>query len=410
MIKRLKVKFVALAMSALFILLSVIVAGMNLITFNAIISEADSTLAILSQNRGSFPDWGDLIGPRPPEGFSPELPHESRYFSILLDKTFRVMYTDTTKISSVDSMQAVRYAKTVLKQSDSRGFIDHFRFLCYVENNDIRIIFLDCSRMLDSFRTFLYASSGMALSGLIIALFVFMFFSGRILRPIAESYEKQKRFITDAGHEIKTPLTIINANVDVLEMELGPGNECLEDIQLQTKRLTSLTNDLVLLSRMEESEGSMQMIEFPLSEVVSDAALSFRTPAQAQRKVFSCDIQPTLSINGNSKAIEKLVCILMDNALKYSPASGTIRLTLEQHMKQITLSVFNTTVMEISQEQLNHVFDRFYRTDASRNSETGGHGIGLSVAKAIVSAHGGRIQVNSADPYEFQVTVSLPVQ
>lgn len=410
MIKRLKAKFIVLAMSALFILLCIIVAGMNVINYNAVIHEADATLSILSQNQGTFPEWNSFPHFFPPKDFSSELPHESRYFSVLFDSTFHLIYTDTAKISSVTPQQALGYAQTVLQQENSQGFIDEFRFLCYAEKNDIRIIFLDCGRKLDSFKTFLYASSGMALAGLSIAFFVFLFFSGRILRPISESYEKQMQFITDAGHEMKTPLTIINANVDVLEMELGTDNECLEDIQTQAKRLTALTNDLVLLARMEETDLSVQMIDFPLSEVVSDTALSFRTLAQTQDLSFLCDIQPTLTMKGNSKAIEKLVMILMDNALKYSPIGGTVSLTLAQHMKQFCLTVSNTSEASISKEQLAHVFDRFYRTDASRNSETGGHGIGLSIAKAIVSTHNGKIQALSPDEHTFQIIVSLPAQ
>lgn len=404
MIKKLKARFIVLSMTSLFALLSLLVVGMNLINYTTVVSDADQVLALLSKNKGTFSDPELHL----PHDMSPETPYESRYFSVYLNSSGSVINTETSKITSVDSATAIRYAQTVTEREKDRGFIGKYRYLCYQEPSGSRIVFLDCGRNLQSFRSFLTASVGIALGGLIAVFFVIFFFAGRIIRPIAESYEKQKRFITDAGHEIKTPLTIINANVDVLEMELDEGNEFLEDVRSQAKRLTSLTNDLVLLARMEEAQESMQKIDFPLSEVVADAALPFRTPAQAQGKEFLCSIQPTLTLNGNGKAIQQLVSILMDNALKYSPTGGTISLTLEQRAKTISLTVFNTTDAEIRRDQLSRVFDRFYRTDSSRNSETGGHGIGLSVAKAIVTAHGGKIQASSHDGRSFCITALFP--
>lgn len=414
MIRKLKIRFITLSMTALVILLTVIVAGMNLINYNAIVSEADSTLSILSQNKGRFPDMNinddfDNHKEKPLQhGMSPELPYESRYFSVLLSESEKVILTETSKIASVDSAEAVEYAQSVINRNDIQGFIEQYRFTCYNDSGGKRIIFLDCSRKLDSFRTFLYASLAMTLAGIVFVFFVICFFAGRIIQPIAESYEKQKRFITDASHEIKTPLTIINANADILEMEIGE-NESLEDIQQQIKRLKSLTNDLVMLTRMEESEDTMQKIEFPLSEVVAEIAQPFHKLAMQQGKKFICKIQPMLSINGNDKAIQKLVSILMDNAFKYSPQGGTVTLNLVRQNKTVYLSIFNTTDTQIKRKNLEHVFDRFYRTDASRNSETGGHGIGLSVAKAIVTAHGGKIQAFSQDGHSFQITAALPV-
>lgn len=409
MIRRLKTKFIALAMAAICVLLAVIVVGMNLINYNAVVAEADSTLSILSQNRGSFPNPMNDRGDRFLFHMSPELPYESRYFSVLFDGSGSVILTDTGKIAAVDSASAVEYAYKAMQSRRPQGFIGNFRYQRSDENGHTRIIFLDCGRKLDSFYTFLYASLAMTLAGIIIVFFVIFFFAGKIVRPIAQSHEKQKRFITDAGHEIKTPLTIIRANVDILEMEFGERNECLEDIQLQTQRLTQLTNDLVLLARMEESENNMQMIDFPVSEIVAEEVMPFRTLAQTQDKQFICDIQPTLTMNGNAKAIRQLVSLLMDNALKYSPARGTISVTMEQSGKSISLTVYNTTEEAISREDLNHVFDRFYRADASRNSESGGYGIGLSVAKAIVTAHAGKIQASTTDGHSFQINVTLPI-
>ena len=149
----------------------------------------------------------------------------------------------------------------VLQEGQSRGFSGNFRYAVSTEGETTRILFLDCGRKLDAFRSFLFASIAISLLGYVVVLLLIAFFSNRIVRPMAESYEKQKRFITDASHELKTPLTIISADVDVLAMDLGE-NEWLEDIQKQARRLTALTEELVYLSRMEESEVSLTMIEF----------------------------------------------------------------------------------------------------------------------------------------------------
>ena len=397
MIRKMKRKFIFLAMTAICVLLCLVVAGMNVINYSFVVEEADSTLELLSQNRGRFPDMkGDWFGPMP-RPMSPELPYESRYFSVLLDHSGKVILTDTGKIAAVDSEAAARYGQKAFYSGDRSGFIGDFRYLRSAENTNHRIVFLDCGRKLDSFHTFLYASVGMTLAGIVAVFFVIFFASGRIVRPIAESYEKQKRFITDAGHELKTPLTIINANVDVLEMEQQGGNEFLEDIRQQTRRLTDLTNDLVLLARMEEAKTHLQKIDFPLSEIVSEAAQPFHVLAQTQSKSFSCHVQPMLTMNGNAKAIGQLVSLLMDNAVKYSPEGGSVELTLQQAGKNVCLTVTNTTEDPVTKEALSHVFDRFYRADASRSSQIGGHGIGLSVAQAIVHAHGGKLQVATQD-------------
>lgn len=407
MIKKLKIKFIILSMTSLFVLLIVIVAGMNIINYRSVVSEADETLELLSKNKGSFPEHDGKKGDKMPPDMNPELPYESRFFSVLLSKEGNVIQTDTSRIKSVDSTEAVDLANKALNKKKESGFIGNFRYSVSKEAVDTRITFLDCGRMLDSYNSFLLASSGMALVGFIIVFFVIFFFAGKIIHPIAESYEKQKRFITDAGHEIKTPLTIINANVDLLELDMGE-NESLSDIKQQTKRLTALTNDLVYLSRMEESTEAVNMIEFPVSELVLEAVNTFKPLAQMKNKEFMWDIEPMLSLNGNAKAIEQLLSILLENALKYSNENGLITVHFKKQGKTLNLKVFNTTDFQVVQESLKYVFDRFYRGDSSRNSQTGGHGIGLSVANAIVNAHNGKISASTNDEKSFLIEVILP--
>ncbi len=409
MIRKLKTRFILLAMSALLVLLSVIVAGMNVLSYTSVVAECDNILSVISQNKGMFPEMGFRPGDKMPPGFSPETPFESRYFTVMIDGDGNIIHVDTSRITSVDRNKAITYAEKAVAKDGNKGFIGSYRYIVKEEFNGVRISFLDWGRRIEAFEDFLGISIIMALAGFAVVSVILIFLAGKIIKPIAESYEKQKRFITDAGHEIKTPLTIINANVDILEMELGEGNESLTDIMQQTKRLRSLTENLVMLTRMEESETTLQKIDFPLSDVAAEAVHPFFNLAYGQAKELIVRIEPSLTLNGNEKSIEQLLCLLLDNALKYSPAGGTITLTLGKKGRNIHLDVCNTTVSEVKQEQLKYVFDRFYRTDDSRNSETGGHGIGLSVAKAIVDAHGGTISACTRDGRSFGIAAELPI-
>lgn len=407
MIRKLKCKFVILSMTSLLALLVVIVTGMNLLNYRSVVTEADAILSVLSQNKGMFPDLAGRPDRESHPKFSPETPYESRFFSVFYDETGQAVNVDVRKIASVSQEDAVSLAGTVMAKGGSSGFAGAYRYMADSAPGGTRITFLDCGRRLDAFRQFLISSVLMSALGLGAVLAVILILSGRIIQPIAEAYEKQKRFVTDAGHEIKTPLTIINANVDILELELGGENESLADIKGQTQRLKSLTEDLVMLSRMEEAEDNLLKIEFPVSEVVTEAAGPFRALAMSEKKEFVCKVEPMLTLNGNDKSIRQLVSILLDNALKYSPQGSRIKLTLAKRGRTIRLSVSNATYFDLDPGQMERVFDRFYRTDSSRNSETGGHGIGLSVAKAIVTAHGGRISAVMEGEKNFVVSASF---
>ncbi|MBE5956380.1 MAG: HAMP domain-containing histidine kinase [Lachnospiraceae bacterium] len=416
MIKKLQTRFVFLTMSALFAVLFVIITGINAVNYNSVIEDIDRLLVHLSENEGTFPEFkreppvkNDKT-PRPFDSYpSMETPYETRYFSVLLERdTGHIMEYDMAHIASVDYKNAEDYALKALQKAKTTGFIDRFRYLKNEEKGTLRIIFMDCGRILDAVRNFLLISTGIALAGFVIVTMIIIYFSNRIIRPLSESYEKQKRFITDASHELKTPLTIINADADILEMEYED-NEWITDIKKQTKRLTELTNNLMLLSRMEESEHRMQKVDFPISETVTEAALSFQALAQTQNKLLHTFIEPMLTFCGDSKGISQLTAILLDNALKYSPENSTITLTLEQKNKLIRLSVSNRTTNQLPRRNLNLLFDRFYRADSSRNSAIKGYGIGLSIAKAVVTAHNGKIKVISPTETEIQIIAQFPI-
>ncbi len=424
MIRKLQRKFVLVAMLSLLIVLTLLVALINGLNYRNLIKEADDTLEMLSELDGEpdsdfqddddefeDPFEDDLDDPafpdrKIPQGFRGERRFQARYFSVDLSASGNVAAVNTRNIATVDEKSAVAMAYNVSSGSRTRGFKGNYRYAGVPIPDGTRWLFLNREMELSTFRSFLWTSIGISLGASLLVLLLLILFSSRIIRPISESYEKQKRFITDAGHELKTPITIIRADADVIESDLGE-NEWLQDIRSQTDRLSSLTNDLIYLSRMEEDGIKIQMTDFSLSDAVTETAQPFQSVALTKNKTFTLSVQPLVTLHGDEKSVRKMVSILLDNAMKYSPENGEIQIRLFQSSKQVHLSVTNTAV---SMEKGSHdrLFDRFYRQDSSRNSETGGFGLGLSIARAVVLAHKGQIHAYSADGTTLTVEAVFP--
>ena len=415
MIRKLRWKFIAAAMLSLLLVLGTLIALINILNYRNLVKEADDMLGMLSEFDDSFPFWlggpdiadrGDEPGGRRQRReFEGERPYQSRYFTVLLSETGEVQETNLKNIVTVDEQEAVEMAQAAAKKGRERGFSGEYRYLGRQEDGAVRWIFLNREGELSTLKSFLWTSIGISFAGCAMVFLLLTLLSSRIVRPIAQSYEKQKRFITDAGHELKTPITIIRADADVIAEDL-PNNEWLSDIRTQTDRLGTLTNELIYLSRMEEEGAKPQMMDFPLSDVVQDAAQPFSAIARTQNKTFSVDVQPMLTLHGDENAIRKLVSILLDNAMKYSPESGSIALSLKKTGRQLRLSVSNTAE-NVEKGSADRLFDRFYRADASRNSETGGFGLGLAIAKAVVEAHKGKIHAWSDDGKSLTVEAAF---
>lgn len=409
MIRKLRTRLVVVCMLSLLLVIAVILGVVLATSYQGVVSDADRVLALLAENEGEFPvlkedfDW-EALGPRRQ---SQELGYEIRYFSVLLDETGAVVETDTGQIAAVDEETAVDYAVQILAQDTQAGFLKDYRYLISQEGTDTRVIFLDCGASMVAFRSTLFTSLWVAAVGLAAVLFLILLFSRRLVRPLILGYEKQKRFITDAGHEIKTPIAIIQADSEVLALESGE-NEWIQDIQHQIRRLSSLTNDLIYLSRMEEDQGRGKFLPLSLSQVVTETAQAFQTMAKSQNKSFTIDVQPGLAMEGEEKALGQLVSVLLDNALKYAPEGGEIALALAQQGKYFRLTVENTA-QGITKELLENLFDRFYRGDVSRDSSQGGYGIGLSIARAVVQAHRGKISAAAKGEDKLLIAVLLPM-
>lgn len=403
MIKKLRIKFIMTAFLSAFVVLIVLVGGINISNYVHVLRDSDKVLKILADNGGTFPDRmlhseAGAIPGEPPRMMqaeridSPEIAFETRFFTVEYSQSGETVRTDTDKISAVSEETAVSLADKVLSGGQKSGFIYDYRYMISdIPEGGRLVIFCDRGAALAGFRNFRNTSIVISLIGLLAIGCVIYFISGKAVRPIEEAGEKQKRFISDAGHEIKTPLSIIRADADVLGMELGEDNEWISDIVKQTERLTLLTNDLISLSKMEEGAESLYMEEVDISALAEDVADSAKAPSITRGITFVSDIEDGVRITCDKKKVYELMSILLDNALKYCPEGGNVSWSLSSKGKKAVIRVTNDLSEAMDKETAKHLFDRFYRADSSRNSESGGFGIGLSVARAVAEAHKGRI-------------------
>ena len=406
MIKKLRIRLVAAAMLSLLIVLLVIMALLNLKNYQSVITRADNILIMLRDRNAVLPSrHDDSLREQIVRNYRfQQFPNEIRYYHITLSTTGDIMSVNTRQIDETDTIDVELYIQSAARMQQDKGFVQQYRFIRYEQEKDIHYIFLDCTASLTVVQMFLRNSIVISAVGLMAILLLITFFSGRIIKPVAQSYEYQKQFITDAGHEMKTPITIIDADAELVEMEL-PDNEWVKDIRIQTKRMAALTRDLIYLSRMEE-QYTMTMIEFPLSEAVSECAASFQALAKTQHKTFTAHIEPMITFYGDENSLLKLVSILLDNAVKYTEESGQISLLLDKQGRKVRLRVENTTDC-LDPQTLTHLFDRFYRADAARD-RTKGFGLGLSIAQTIAAKHKGKITVSMSENKSFVITVLLP--
>ena len=337
--------------------------------------------------------------------FSPEKPFSARYFTVLFDQTGTITETDISQTVSVNQETAREMATHQFSRGSSKGVENSFVYKQVATPEGTLYLFLNCEDDFSYFYSFLWNSIGIAFGGLALVLVLVWFFSGMVMKPVAESYEKQKRFITDAGHELKTPLTIIDANAEVLEMEKGE-SPWIQSIRNQVSRLSDLTQKLVFLSRMEEESTVLSFTDFSLSDAVTETAEPFKAVAAAGEKQLEIHCREGITYHGDESTLRQLVSLLLDNAMKYTNQGGTIAVTLTENGKKKHLSVTNT-VEKRGNTSPSLWFDRFYRQETSRNSSTGGHGIGLSVAEAIVTAHKGKISADYTGEKQVTVTVIL---
>ena len=419
MIRDLRKKFILVAMLSTMLVLTAIMGVVNFSNYREMLDRADEMTALLEQNGGKFPEEPSRheqddteTPPAKPENdekdksrFSVETPFETRYFTVTVDENGEVTDCDLDRIAAVDEETAEEYTQTAQQKNKTTGFQGIYRYRVTETEDGAKYVFLDCRREISNFRTVLVTTISVSLLGLAAVFVLVVIFSRMVFRPVEESIQKQKRFITDASHELKTPLTIIDANTEVMEMESGE-SQWTKSTRKQIQRLSGLVQQLVTLSRLDEEKGLEEKCEFNLSEAVSECVQPYESLAQTREKNLTLNIEEDITYTGDERSIRQLAGILMDNAVKYSSENGNITLTLKKKGKKIFLEVYNDAD-DLPQGKMDVLFERFYRLDSSRNSGTGGSGIGLSVAKAIVQAHKGKITAENKNGRGLTITVIL---
>jgi len=378
-ILKLRIKLIIVSMLATLTVLSLIMTGINFINYQKISNDADATLAYLIEHYGQ-----EDIKPEPPPdnkgggpaefemGISPEVYFESRYFVVMFDESGNITEKDTANIFAITDNQVEKYGKKIYKASKESGFYKTYRYKKFEYENRTAVMFLDSFKSISNMRFFLFAGIAVSLVGFIAVFIIVLLLSNKIVEPISKSYEKQKQFITDAGHEIKTPLAVIQADIDVLSMSVE-ANEWIDDIKLQLKRLSGLTDALIRLSKLDEGRSEMEFSDFSISELALDISDSFLKIASAKGKRIIVNVEDGINFRGEAESISRLFSILLDNAIKYS--SGEV---INFDLKKQNANVIITTINEaenISEEAAQRLFERFYRVDSSRVRQSGGTGL-----------------------------------
>ena len=317
-----------------------------------------------------------------------------------------VTRVSTENIDSVDDELAMKYADYVYETSaPGFGLLGTYRYHYTLDGLKGLIVFVDAQKDFEAAATLITISMIVGIVTFLAVLFPVVLFCKMAVRPVAQAIEKQKQFITDAGHELKTPLAIISADAEVIELCDGE-SEWLTSIKNQTNRMSVLIKNLVNLSKLDELSTSSKKEKFDISTTVREAAEAFATKAKHDGKNLTVTVTEGIGYYGCQEEIIQLISILCDNAIKYSSSEGEIRVNLYKQGKSICLDCYNTCEY-IDPETVDKLFDRFYRADASRSRETGGYGIGLSVAKAIVARHKGKIKAVANGTTEITFKVVL---
>ncbi len=409
MIRTLQRKFVVTAMAAITVLIVFLLGGINVANMVLISSQIDRTLRVVAEleGGGGQPPLPEAGAPRPfmdPPKNDYDTFMSANFFVVRFDRDGGVLSEDVPRTSAVTEEAAEELACRIYADGDESGRSGRFRYLLGQSRSGrgSALVFLDTSAETRAYVRMLLLSgaAGLACWGAMLVLVIFL--SRRAIRPIGENMEKQKQFVTNAGHEIKTPLAIIQSNTEALELFQGE-SKWSRNIKEQTRRLSGLMGNLLALARMDEGAGQVQPVDVDLSGLVEEALRSFAQPMEARDLTLRADIQAEVLLRADPGQMEQLLSLLLDNAVKYADQGGTLWVSLAGLEGKVRLSVQNTcgSLPQVPPERL---FDRFYRADAARTQKTGGCGIGLAVARSIAQANGGTLRAAYLPPDRVDFT------
>jgi len=398
MFKELKNKFLLLNLVTISIMMMIAFSSIYLITYNNVHRDIDMQLHKISQfNQKPKEDFKE---PKPNDDNTQSSQDRSLSFSLITDKEGTIISSFSIFAMDEDSFENAK--KVALSKNSTTGEFKldgtHWAYITESYDAGHRIVFLDITSQQGILTNLIYTFLAVAFVTLIFIFFISRFFANKTIQPIKNAFDKQKQFIADASHELKTPLAVINTNVDVLltngEDNIKEGSKWLYYIKSEVERMTKLTNDLLYLTQVDYSDINMIFSDFNLSEAVENVLLTMEAVIFENNISLQYNIDPNLKTYGNSEQIKQVVMILLDNALKYTNSMGSVTVNLKKYQNNILLSVANTG-KGIPEECMDEIFDRFYRIDKSRSRNNGGYGLGLAIAKAIVKQHKGKISVKS---------------
>lgn len=435
MIKKLQKKFISITAASLFAMILLVLAAVNGIFFFQSNRQLDQRLNMIMSQYLNTPPGSPLPGIQKPDGENQPDPQEPKGAAKKGDKTGDTLHRfedrllirgdgcviclnddgsileirqDAAKNYSEEDLSAVTAA--LLKKGHSQGWCRYFKFRIIThseaDGKTMTVIgLLNASSDLYAVFTMLLISTVIGIISFLLVLLIIILASGHAVKPIAESYTRQKQFVTDAGHELKTPLTVISANSELARMIYGD-SEWFDSIDRQVGKMNGLVRSLITLAKMDEEQKPVFTV-FSLSDAVYDTAKSFQGLLHSQGKLIVFDITENIEYTGDESRLRQLVSILMDNAVKYCDPEGKVAVKLFRD-RQIRLQFINDFA-DAADCELDKLFQRFYRADKARTPD-GSYGLGLSIAKSIVELHRGDIRARALDHGRIMFEVKLAVQ
>lgn len=408
MIKKLRWKFIAVAMISIIVVLMAIIGTITLINYNKTVDNIDKVLTVLVDNGGKFNnlDFGDdnlentdgnnnkdnLNHQKDHGEFTKETPYWTRFFSVKFTNSNPDPAVDTSMIASVSKEEAIDMAKETIDSNSMIGFYGAYRYKVKIANDFKLVVFVDCTKEMRSIRYFVFTGTWISLVGIIAVFIIVFIFSKIVFNPVKRTYDKQKRFVTNAAHELKTPLTIISANNELIDAQYNSLDET-QAIDKQVKKLTIMINNLTLLSKLDEEDKNVDLKEkVDLTKLSNDLIGSFKVIFESRNIKFNFFVDDNCYIKGNTNLISQLLSLLIDNANKY--ALTYIDFEVRIVGKGVELKTSNDA--DIDEKNPNLLLERFYRNDKARG-KIEGSGIGLSVVNEIVKLHKGTIKLNASN-------------
>ncbi len=412
MFKQSKRKIVAAIMSVLVLLLCGTFCVIYLASYVEMTSE---NRGLLEQYVDSYalpggPGDGNLDGGRvkddrgsPPA--KPPMLELSTFYSVAMSKSGQALKVDTADISTFSEDTLVQLAADIIEGGKNDGMVNNLIYRMADKDDYILVAFLDNTVMLENAGTLIFYTLLFGGVALVPLFFLARYLANRIVAPLEESYQRQKQFVSDAGHELKTPVAVVNANLELLSRQIGE-NQWLSNIQYENERMSALILQLLDLARAENATPPMETID--LSSLVCGETLPFETVAYENGLTLNSNIAENIVVHGNGVELKQLVSILIDNAIRHSDSGRQVSLTLKKEKNHAVLSVVNDGEAFAPEDQ-KRLFERFYRTDTARTGDGRHYGLGLAIAKAIAVAHKGSIDVQCRDG-KIEFIVKLPLQ